>query len=183
LHTLQQIGLIKRTVPVTEDAPHKSKKGVYQISGYYLRFWFLYVLPYQSDIAMGSTGWLIDKIKKEYSHFMGPVFEDICRQLILRLFPGAFQKIGSWWNKHSEIDIVCLNPEKRTVLLGECKWANKPVGKDVTEHLIEQSKKIDVGFHAIRTSYIVFSKSGFTEEAFQCHSETLTLVDLRELSF
>lgn len=182
IHTLQQLGLVKRIVPITETAPHKSKKGLYQIGDYYLRFWFRFVFPYQSEIALGNTEWLANMIQTEYSHYMGAVFEDICRQQVGRLFPGSFPRIGSWWDKHNEIDVVAINQDNKSVLLGECKWSNKTVGKDILEHLKERSTKIDFGFHPSLKIFVIFSKSGFTSELMHCISETIILLDMSDFT-
>lgn len=172
LRTLQQIGLIERLVPVTETAPHKSKKGLYKIRDQYLRFWFRYVFPYQSDIAMGNFDWLMEKIKKEFSDYMAPVFEEICLQLVPFLLPGKYTRFGHWWNSRTEIDLVCVNTDTQSVLVGECKWSVKPVGTDVLKKLQEKSGEIDFGFQVKEIRYILFSKSGFTKE----------LVDLKEIN-
>jgi AAA+ ATPase superfamily predicted ATPase len=183
LFTLQQIGLVQRAVPVTEKAPHKSKKGLYSIGDYYLRFWFRFVFPYQSDIAMGYTAWLLKKIKTGYSDFMGPVFEDICRQLIPSLFPGKYTKVGGWWDKRNEVDIVCINPESGQVLTGECKWTNKPVGKEIFYRLKEKSKTIDFGFQPKDFHYIIFSKCGFSKELINLKGNDCSLINLKEVVF
>ncbi|MFH1161409.1 MAG: ATP-binding protein [bacterium] len=180
LHTLQQIGLVERIVPVTEPAPHKSKKGLYRIRDHYLLFWFRYIFPYQSDIAMGNIGWLLEKIRKEYSDYIGPVFEEISRQSIPSLYPGKYTRIGSWWDKHNEVDIICLNAETREVLIGECKWTNKRVGKDIYKQLKEKSKTIEFGFQVTESHYAVFSKSGFTKDLIDLKDGNCSLISFKE---
>lgn len=39
LRTLMDLDILEREVPVTEDNPEKSKKGLYRIKDNYLRFW------------------------------------------------------------------------------------------------------------------------------------------------
>ncbi|MBM3435113.1 MAG: ATP-binding protein [Bacteroidetes bacterium] len=164
LHTLQQIGLVERIVPITESVQHKSKKGLYKINDHYLRFWFRYVFPYQSDISMGNIHWLMEKIRKEYSDYLGSVFEEACRQIAPLVFPGKYDRIGAWWDKQNEIDIVGLNPEKGFILLGECKWKKKLMGYEILLELIEKRKKIDFDFPVKEIQYFLFSRSGFTRE-------------------
>jgi AAA+ ATPase superfamily predicted ATPase len=177
LHTLQQIGLVERIVPVTETAPHKSKKGLYQIRDHYLRFWFRYIFPYLSDIAMGHTDWLLEKIRKEYSDYMAPVFEEISRQLIPSIYPGKYTRIGSWWDKRNEVDIVCLNPETQLVLAGECKWTEKLVGIEALSKLKEYTKVINFGFQPAGIRFIIFSKNGFTKELLRLQDENCLLIN------
>jgi AAA+ ATPase superfamily predicted ATPase len=47
---------------------------------------------------------------------MGTVFEKVCKQFLLlnrdRL-PFTFTKLGRWWHKDKEIDVVALNEESK----------------------------------------------------------------------
>lgn len=180
LHTLQQIGLVERIVPVTEHAPHKSKKGLYKIRDHYLRFWFRYIFPYQSDIAMGNIDWLLEKITKEYNDYIGPVFEEICLQLIPSLFPGKYTRIGSWWDKHTQVDLVCFNPETREVIIGECKWTNKLVGVEVFNELKEKTSKIMFDFTVGKIQYVLFSKYGFSKRLTEDKVDSLILINMKD---
>ena len=52
----------------------------------------------------------MDIIKKEYNIYLGLVFERISTQFFIRNKEDIFNftKIGSWWHKDKEIDIVAL---------------------------------------------------------------------------
>ena len=67
LKTLIDLDILEREVPVTEEHPEKSKKGLYKIKDNYLRFWFAFVYPNLSFIESGNEGIVIDKIKKVLS--------------------------------------------------------------------------------------------------------------------
>ena len=45
-------------------------------------------------------------------------------------------------------------------IFGECKWRNEPADVDILETLQERSGL----FHYQKQSYMIFSKSGFTEK-------------------
>ncbi len=53
LKTLIDLDILEREVPVTEDNPEKSKKGLYKIKDNYLRFWFAFVYPNRSFLESG----------------------------------------------------------------------------------------------------------------------------------
>ncbi|MFZ3383846.1 MAG: DUF234 domain-containing protein [Candidatus Methanoperedens sp.] len=36
---------------------------------------------------------------------------------------GKFSKVGRWWHKGEEIDIVALNDEGEDIFFFECKWS------------------------------------------------------------
>ena len=58
---------------------------------------------------------------------MGTVFEKVCKQFLLlnrdRL-PFTFTKIGRWWHKDKEIDIVTRNEESKEIGFFECKYSS-----------------------------------------------------------
>ena len=58
---------------------------------------------------------------------------------------GEFEKIGRWWDKNKEIDVVAFNEEKDCILFVEVKWTSKPVGTEIYEALKEKSKNVIFG--------------------------------------
>ena len=54
LKTLMDLDIVGREVPVTEENPEKSKKGLYKIKDNYIRFWFAFVYPNRSFIESGN---------------------------------------------------------------------------------------------------------------------------------
>jgi len=50
-------------------------------------------------------------------------------ELYNKLF--AFERVGRWWDRDHEIDVVALNTQTKEILFGEAKWSNTPVGIDV----------------------------------------------------
>ncbi|MGL5622181.1 DUF234 domain-containing protein, partial [Cetobacterium sp.] len=74
--------------------------------------------------------------------------------------PFPIKSIGRWWDKNEEIDVVALG--EKEILFGECKWSNKHVGLSVLFKLQEKAKKVDK--KGKKEFYILFSKSGFSEE-------------------
>lgn len=52
------LDIVEREVPVTEDKPEKSKKGLYKIKDNYLRFWFAFVYPNMSLSKADTAVWL-----------------------------------------------------------------------------------------------------------------------------
>lgn len=56
LKTLIDLDILEREVPITEENPERSKKGLYKIKDNYLRFWFAFVYPNMSFIESGHSG-------------------------------------------------------------------------------------------------------------------------------
>ena len=155
---LIELEIIYKDVPITETNPQKSKKGLYFIKDNFFRFWFSYVLPYKSQLEMGNHAYALKKIKENFSGFVGKVYEDLSVEYTLKNYP--ILKCGRWWSRSDEIDVVGVAEE--FMIVGECKYSNKRVGIDILKELQEKSKKIELKLPI--KHYILFSKSGFTED-------------------
>lgn len=127
LDTLRQMLLIERRVPLTEKHLERSTKAVYVLSDHFLRFWFRYVYPNRSVIELGRGAELFQsRIDPDLDNYMGPVFEDICCQEISQHGEDELGwqplRIGRYWDRDSEIDIVAEDADCHRVAFFECKW-------------------------------------------------------------
>lgn len=175
LDTLRDLGIVERVVPVTEDAPHKSRKGVYRIRDQFFRFWFRFVYPYRSELEEGEGERVLEsRIRPYLPEFVGPAFEEVARQQVRTLarqgrLPFQPVRMGAWWSGDEEIDLVAFDEQGGALLAGECKWWGGPVGRNVLSEL-----KRKTGVMLAQTAgrwrqppqitYALFSKAGFTPE-------------------
>jgi AAA+ ATPase superfamily predicted ATPase len=167
LVVLQELHFVKRRVPITEKRPEKSRKGTYRLSDPFLRFWFRFVAPSMHTLDIGDTGYVLKNVKSELPKYIGPVFEDICRDWVRERgargeLPFTPERVGAWWVKDQEIDVVAY--QKDTALVGECKWSTTPVGLNILEEL---KRKAGTLAHDARWKEIhlaLFSRSGFTPD-------------------
>ena len=161
LNTLQELGLIKREVPITEKNESKSKKGLYKINDNFIAFWFKFVYPYKDFLEIGNTAYVLNVIKNKFiqSH-MSYVYEDICREILFETYMNKINKVGKWWDKNSEIDIVGVNDDEKFVVFAECKYKNSKVGIDVLNTLIEKADTIKE-YKSYKKEYVIYSISGF----------------------
>lgn len=170
LKTLMDLDIVEREVPVTEENPEKSKKGIYKIKDNYIRFWFAFVYPNRSFIESGNGRIVMNKIRKSLvSGHIAYVYEDVCRERMWDLnaedcWPFHFSKIGRWWDAHDEIDIAAIDPEDNNLILGECKFWQEPVGVNVLRSLEEKASRVDWKRNSRHVWYVLFSAAGFTEE-------------------
>ncbi len=170
LDILQQMRLITRRVPATETQPEKSKKGIYHIDDHFLRFWFRYVHPNQSSLDLGLADAILQqRIKPDLDHFVATAFEEAAITFTGRLaqageldfFP---ERIGGWWNRDAEIDVLAINLTEKIALVGECKWTIHPVGASVLDDL-KQKAEILLKEHQIKkVQFALFSRKGFTAD-------------------
>ena len=161
LNTLQELDLIKREVPITENNFAKLKKGLYKINDNFISFWFKFVYPYKDFLEIGNTAYVLDVIKTKFvQNHMSFVYEDICREKLFNEYVEKINRIGKWWNKNNEIDIVGVSEHEKFVVFAECKYKSSKVGMDVLNSLIDKSNKINE-YKDYKKEYVIYSISGF----------------------
>lgn len=168
LNVLTELDVIYRKVPVTEKKPEISKKGLYYIGDNYIEFWFKFVYPYLSFIETNHTDVAMKAVQKSMiKNHTAYVYENICRERMWDLcadetWPFLFTKVGSYWDKNQEIDIVA-HADGDECVVGECKFYNEPVDVDILYGLMDKVDKIKE-FKDKKIYYVLFSISGFTEK-------------------
>ena len=166
--SLTALGIIRRETPVTEGV--SSRKTIYRLEDSMFLFWYRFVRPNMSGIIQNAGETIYEHVvKPNMSDYMGRVFEDMCQQYLyhpqiyatLPFLPG---NIGRWWGtdpvkkRQEEIDLMAIQDNQ--ALLGECKWRNAPVNREILEQLLDRGRL----FHHDKISYFLFSKTGFTED-------------------
>ena len=93
--------------------------------------------------------------------------------------PFHFVKIGRWWNKTDELDVMALDKERKQYILGDCKYKNSLF--DMSD-LRRMQEKFLPKIQDVALFYWLFSKSGFTkdvlEEAKRQGIQTVTVEDM-----
>jgi len=181
LFTLESLKLIRREVPITEPHPEKSKKGLYLLNDNFIKFWFQFVFPYMAQLEAGETEKVLQQyIKPNFDHYVSQTIEPVIIDLLKKDFLGLgfkFESIGRYWNKDIELEMLGQTRDGIFVI-GEIKWTNSPIGRDVYFDLIEKAKTVETDDKEI--VYVIVSKSGFAKELEKLKSKNLRLVDLRQ---
>ncbi len=158
MEKLIELDIIKRVVLITEENPIKSKKGLYYIKDNFFNFWFRYVFPNKSYLEIENYDYVLEKIKLDFHIYTSFVFEEIILESFNHLnIPFNPQKVGRYWDKDVEIDIMAIKDKE--ALIGECKYWNQPVGIDTLKDLKQKANYIKD--YKIKY-YAIFSKAGFT---------------------
>lgn len=134
-----------------------------------MAFWFRYVSPHIDSLDLRETGPATDKIRASFETDVVPrVDEELCRQSVRRLYysgrtPFLPQKVGRWWNRTDEIDVVGLAEDR--VLSGECKYQERPVGEDVLRDLERKTEKmlLTERLSAGQVFHVLFPGKGFSK--------------------
>ena len=175
-----------RESPLRNHPKHKLKKEQrsYRVQDKlrfvqpFMRFWFGFVTYYKNDLALGKGDAFLDNFEKHYDRLRSLVYEQLCDALLVQYYEvhSTIIDSGSFWNIHSEFDILAVSQDKK-VILGECKYKDRKVCKNELTKLkakaLESGIKVDV--------YALFSKSGFSNELLQTQDKNLLLFDLNDL--
>jgi len=134
LSILIDLKLVHRCIPVTEG--HKSRQGLYFLSDNLFDFWFSFVNPHLDMLERGNAPLVMDQsVRPQFARYVGKHFEAMVMDLFDHIngdgiLPFVFTRIGSWWHRGEEIDIVCLAENPYRILFCECKWQD---GVDAAE--------------------------------------------------
>ena len=170
LKTLVDLDLLEREVPVTEENPEKSKRGLYKIKDNFMLFWFRFVYPNMGLIESGNEQAAMNRIRANLvDHHISYIYEDVCREKMWQLAAAGqwdflFDKVGRWWNGNTEIDLIALDSQGANIIFGECKYWEGPVGVNVLNSLMEKAKEVEWKRNGRKEYFVLFSISGFTEE-------------------
>ncbi len=166
LSVLEDLQVIQKEVPVTEKNHLKSRKGIYKLQDQFFKFWFKYILPNKSRIEEGRIDYVLDLIMSDFNTLVAENYEKVAQEIVLknedRFFP--IDKIGRWWDRNEEIDLVAFNENEDKILFGEVKWSNKPVGTNIYDDLKRKAKLVEWGTEKRKEYFCLFSKSSFTDE-------------------
>jgi len=121
LETLIRLGFVERQLPVAR----KEKRGLYRIKDPMLLTWFSIVHPNRTEIELGILS--PENVKERLQKVFSRRFEEVSKEFLIELnqvdgLPFRFTKIGRWWHKNEEIDLLALNEREKRVLFVEVKW-------------------------------------------------------------
>ncbi len=86
LKTLIDLVILEREVPITENYPEKSRRGLYKITDHYIHFWFSFVYPNMGFLEQGNEKFVMDKIRRSFlKNHVAFIYEDVCREKMWEL--------------------------------------------------------------------------------------------------
>ncbi len=135
LTNLRDLGYIRREIPFGDDE-RNCKKGIYRINDNLLLFYYRFVTPNNSLLELGRYAIVEEVIRSQFTQFAGDTWEYLCRQYVSgNMLGGIAYKVASrWWgkiqtstrdNEMVELDVVAESPDKKHILIGECKWTQQ----------------------------------------------------------
>jgi len=164
LSVLISLDIASKKAPVCESAKNRS---LYYLKDNFFNFWYSFVPDNMSQISAGRIESVYrNEVRPQMDHYMGTVFEDICRQYLLHFakdLPFPIKEIGGWWGGdprtkvQEEIDVLAYNG--KSAIFGECKWRSNPADVSVLRELRRKAEMFRI---FDKKYYYLFSRSGYT---------------------
>jgi AAA+ ATPase superfamily predicted ATPase len=195
IKTLEDLHIVRAANPLF--APPQARRRRYRLADPFMRFWFRFVFPHQSELAAGMS--LDDHYERGIEPFLtehvAPTFEDICRAWVRKSYAGATDVVGPWWGlaRHDlrrrklrsteEIDVVGARGSQVTVV-GECRWRRGPMPRQVLADLrrYKLPALAQTGVDVSSARVVLFSHGGFGQGLVQEAREgSVALVDASRL--
>ena len=158
LQKLTNLGFVEREIPYGES-PGSSKRGVYHVADPFMCFFYRYVVPNRSLIALGRDKVVEEMISKTMNEFVANRWEILCRNAVSgNVVDGTLWNVaGRWWGsisreKSVELDVVAESMDRKKILIGECKWTEP----DYAERLFADLKVRSEGLPLIKGKEVVY---------------------------
>ena len=181
LKTLEILNLIERIRPVTEQ---EAKKGLYHMKDQFFNFWFKFIRPNRRQIELEMEANVWESVKDEFNRYLGHVFEDVCSEVLVEMakinrLPIRVDRIGKWWWKETEIDLLGLETKSRKALAVEVKWTDLSY-HEAKKLLSELAAKAQQIREAKETTLGLMAKK--IEEKEKIRKEGFMAIDLQDLN-
>lgn len=164
LKNLMELELVEKVFSYDTAGRVNAQKGIYRIQNRLVLFYFRYLYPNLSDLAMKTPEEFYEAyIEKDFLEFSRAAFVQACREILERKnaageLPFVYTKTGEWVGKAGSIDVIAENEEGKN-LIALCSWKEDAVSFQEYEKLSGCAKKA-----RIRADHVyLFSASGFEE--------------------
>lgn len=166
LDNLIRLGFVVREVPILGN----KKSGIYMLKDPLFDFWFNFVYENREDIEKE----IYRANKESLSKYFGKRFEYL---VLNEIFPLFFKctKIGKWWYRGTEIDIVAMNENTGEIWFGECKWKENVNASKIFDDLRSKAENIKWKMDERKEHYVIFAKS------FKRKVEECVCIDLKDI--
>lgn len=168
LSVLRDTGFVERRVPVTET--EKSRRGHYNITDPYLRFYYRFMTTH-SHVAMGRSQQTLNEIAQDMPVFIERyTWRELCQQWLLEASShGALgfslDKAGATWTTKYYVDVMGINQRARRLVLGACHWTAAPAEAKALHALIKQADNVTPKRGEWTVDFVGFSAKGWSSEA------------------
>ncbi len=121
LSILEDIGFVKKEHSVLDK---RRVRGIYRMKDNFFAFWFRFISIYFSELETWMIEGAWSDFKRGFNSHLGFTFERIAMEFMVEKKPFRFHRIGRWWHRDKEIDLVALNEETKEIVFMEVKWSD-----------------------------------------------------------
>ncbi|GIK54584.1 MAG: ATP-binding protein [Chloroflexi bacterium] len=177
LPPLEALHMIERRIPATVPLEQlkTSRRSRYFLRDPFLRFYYRFIDPNLHLIEGGLPNRLWQMIDDNFRAFVALEFEDRCREWVVwqaqhNNLPFAPDNVGSHWSKEVQIDVVAINWQEKQLLVGECKWGDSPLSRQVVTDLVSTKTPkllhhLEGNAESWQVHYAFFTRHSFTDAA------------------
>ena len=166
IKNLIKLDIVEKVFSADTDSNENVKKGLYRIKDNFLSFWYRFVFPNESMIAIGQGEWVYDeRIKNDFFAYQRESFSQLCLEYLKLMarhkrLRNDYDSWGSWHGKTGKLDVIAADAENR-ILVAYCDWNDKRITvqeMDLINGLCVQAKVKPAEIY-------VFSRLGISAEA------------------
>ena len=149
LKKLIDLGFLEKDVPFGIDEKN-AKKSLYKIADPFMAFYYQFVVPNRSFIELGRRLPIEQALNAHFSEYVSMQWEKLCRDSVTgNLVNGVvYGKAKRWWGavlnedkkpEQVEFDVMAESLDKKSLLVGECKWTTGENDKQLTAALLRKA--------------------------------------------
>ena len=149
LKKLVDLGFLEKDVPFGIDEKN-AKKSLYKIADPFMAFYYQFVVPNRSFIELGRRLPIEQALTAHFSESVNMQWEKLCRDAVTgNLVNGVvYGKAKRWWGsvfnedkkpEQVEFDVMAESLDKKSLLVGECKWTTGENDKQLTATLLRKA--------------------------------------------
>ncbi len=160
IRVLIDLGMVEREHPVTAStkAMTSPRGGLHVIKDNYMAFWFQFVYPNRDQLERGNVDAAF-RHEQALDEYVSTKFERFARAVIPHLGVGSFTRLGRWWFKDIEIDVIGLDEPGGNLLIAECKWSKNVDARAIVKKLQEKARVVQWKIETRTETFVVFAKS------------------------
>lgn len=169
LSRLIQLGYVRREVPFNENE-RNSKRSLYKLNDPLLKFYYRFVVPQQSAINRKMSEYVRQYIEDNFADYVAEEWEELCQQAVSGsiLFGQRWGVASRWWgnidkNRQAEFDVVAETTDKRSLLIGECKWMENVDARQILGDLQQRAQGFPYA-KGRKVYYVLFAKNTPADE-------------------
>ena len=144
--------IIKKIKPIF--AKEGSRTVKYEIIDNFFNFWFRFIYKYRSAVELENYEYVKNIVKRDYETYSGLFLERYFQEKLRLSY--EYSAIGNYWERgnKNEIDIVAINEEKKSMLIGEVKRNFKKIDLYKIE---QKALKLTLKYSKYKVEYRGFS--------------------------